>query len=99
MSGAKAQKDAVLYLNNYSYSGLEADYEAYKEALKVIDGDNKARLALQKSPPDYREARQGFLQGLNHPDDIDSLIGFFNLPAHFVYARCNCHLAGRRPDY
>lgn len=84
---AKAQKDAVFHLSSYSYSGSEADYEAYLEALKVISGDKNARLALLKSPPDYQEARQGFLQGLNDPDDIDSMIGFFLTFQRISYMR------------
>lgn len=74
---AKAQKDAVFYLGSYSYSHSETDYNAYQEALEVINGDKNARLALLESPPNYAKARQGFLQGQNHPDDIDSMIGFF----------------------
>ncbi|MGZ5075399.1 MAG: diguanylate cyclase domain-containing protein [Methylobacter sp.] len=84
---AKAQKDAVLYLNNYSYTHSETDYNVYREALKVISGDNKARLALLQSPPDYAEARKGFLQGRNHPDDIDSMISFFLTFQHISYMR------------
>ncbi|MGZ4971100.1 MAG: diguanylate cyclase domain-containing protein [Methylobacter sp.] len=84
---AKAQKDAALYLNNYSYNHSETDYKAYQEALKVISGDNNARLALLQSPPNYEEARKGFLQGQNHPDDIDSMISFFLTFQHISYMR------------
>jgi len=74
---AKAQKDAVYYLNSYSFSGSESDYRAYLDALKVIGGDKQARLALLASPPNREEARNGFLQGQNHPDDIQALVDFF----------------------
>ncbi|MGY6275686.1 diguanylate cyclase domain-containing protein [Methylomonas sp. MgM2] len=74
---AKAQKDAVFHLSSYSYSRDEADYYAYRDALKVIGGDKRARLALLQIPPDYEEARIGFVQGQNHPDDIQSMIDFF----------------------
>ena len=63
---AKAQKDAVLYLNSYTYNRSEADYQNYLEALKVISGDKQARLALLESPPNYENARKGFLQGQKH---------------------------------
>lgn len=84
---AKAQKDAVLYLNSYSYNCLETDYKAYQEALKVIDGDKQARLALLESPPNHLKARKGFLEGQNHPDDVDSLIEFFLIFQHISYMR------------
>lgn len=74
---AKAQKDAVFYLTQYSYSHAEADYLAYLEALEIISGDSTARTALFQFPPDKQAAREGFLQGQNHPDDIDALIHFF----------------------
>ncbi|WP_341328718.1 diguanylate cyclase [Methylotuvimicrobium sp. KM2] len=74
---AKAQKDAVFYLTQYSYNHAEADYLAYLEALEIISGDSKARTALFQSPPDKKSARDGFLQGQNHPDDIDAMIHFF----------------------
>ncbi len=84
---AKAQKDAVFYLGSYSYSHSETDYNAYQEALKVTSGDKNARLALLASPPNYEEARKGFLQGQNHPDDIDSMIGFFLTFQRISYMR------------
>lgn len=84
---AKAQKDAVFYLGSYSYSHSESDYRAYLEALQVISGDTNARLALLQSPPNREEARKGFLQGQNHPDDIDSMIAFFLTFQHISYMR------------
>jgi len=84
---AKAQKDAVHYLGSYSYSHSESDYNAYLEALQVISGDRNARLALLQSPPNYEEARKGFLQGQNHPDDIESMIGFFLTFQRISYMR------------
>ena len=84
---AKAQKDAVLYLNSYTYNRSEADYQNYLEALKVISGDKQARLALLESPPNYENARKGFLQGQNHPDDIQSMIDFFLLFREISYMR------------
>lgn len=84
---AKAQKDAVFYMNSYSYSHSETDYRAYQEALKVISGDKHARLALLESPPNCAEARKGFLQGQNHPDDIDSMIRFFLTFQRISYMR------------
>lgn len=84
---AKAQKDAVFYLNSYSYNHSENDYSAYQQALKVINGDKVARLALLESPPNYDTARKGFLQGQNHPNDIDSMISFFLTFQRISYMR------------
>ena len=74
---SKGQKDAQIYLLDYAESFRERDYERFKNALAVPLGDRAAREALQKSPPDLAAARQGFLDGGNHPDDIDGLIRLF----------------------
>jgi diguanylate cyclase (GGDEF)-like protein/PAS domain S-box-containing protein len=74
---AKAQKDAVLYLERYSYSHADADYVAFQRSIGVITGDSNARVALLEAPPDVSKARQGFLQGKNDVQDVDSLIWFF----------------------
>ncbi|MGZ8238027.1 MAG: diguanylate cyclase domain-containing protein [Methylobacter sp.] len=84
---AKAQKDAVFYLDSYSYNRSESDYNAYLQALQVINGDKNARLALLESPPNYEEVRKGFLQGQNHPDDIESMIEFFLTFQRISYMR------------
>ena len=74
---AKAQKDAVLYLERYSYSGDAADYAAFENSIQVIKGDRQARLALLETPPDTAEAERGFLQGQNDAQDVGSMIWFF----------------------
>lgn len=74
---AKAQKNATLSLERYSYTHSESDYLAYEKALEVIYGDQKARNALLQMPPNIEMAQKGFLEGQNDPNDIDSLIGFF----------------------
>lgn len=71
---SKAEKDAVLSLRVYAYSHNEEDYQAYHHFLQVSKGDKKARMALLKPKPDIEAARQGFLEGRNHPDDIDGMI-------------------------
>jgi len=42
--------------------------------MKVNIGDHKTRLELSKPYPDMAIARQGFIEGRNHPDDIDGMI-------------------------
>jgi diguanylate cyclase (GGDEF)-like protein/PAS domain S-box-containing protein len=74
---SKAQKEAVFHLNRYAYSREEADFQTYLHAIAVPLGDRKARLELEKVLPDVDVARQGFLEGRNHPDDIDGMIRLF----------------------
>ncbi|WP_214070031.1 response regulator [Mucilaginibacter sp. dw_454] len=71
---SKAQKDAVASLRLYAYSRNEKDYIAFQQFLKVPLGDGKARKALEKKDPDLEMARQGFIEGRIHPDDIDGMI-------------------------
>jgi len=71
---SKAQKDAVYSLVIYAHSHNEKDYQTFREFLKVPLGDNKTRLELQKPKPDLQIARQGFIEGRNHPDDVDGMI-------------------------
>ncbi len=71
---SKAQKDAVYNLVIYSQSHSEKDYQAFRNLLKVPRGDNKTRLELQKPHPDLAVARQGFIEGLNNPADVNGMI-------------------------
>ncbi len=71
---SKAEKDAVFSLQKYGTSRDEKDYLAYLGFLKVNLGDRKTRLELLKADPDLAIARQGFLEGGVHPDDIDGVI-------------------------
>lgn len=72
---SKAQKNAILNLREYGYTYDEKNYHAFKEFLKVPFGDKIARIEMGKADPDLEVARKGFLQGRNHPDDIDNMIG------------------------
>ncbi len=72
---SKSQKNAILNLREYGYTYDEKNYEAFKEFLKVPFGDKIARIEMSKSNPDLVKVREGFLQGRNHPDDIDNMIG------------------------
>ncbi len=71
---SKAQKDAVYTLFIYAHSHNEKDYNAFREFLKVPLGDNKTRLELMKPNPDMQIAREGFIEGRNHPEDVDGMI-------------------------
>ncbi len=74
---SKAQKEAVYYLNRFADTRSEADYRRYLEAIAVPLGDRKAREELEKPRPDLAVARQGFIEGRNHPDDISGMIWLF----------------------
>ena len=74
---SKGQKDAQIYLLDYAEGHQEADYRSFVAALAMPLGDRAAREALQQAVPDIARARQGFLDGGNHPDDIGGLIRMF----------------------
>jgi hypothetical protein len=74
---SKAQKDAVLHLYKYGVSGDHEDYLLFRAFMQVPLGDGKARQELQSTSPDMERARQGFLEGRNHPDDIAGMIWLF----------------------
>lgn len=74
---AKGHRDAVYYLLRYAQSHDPADLARHDEALRVNLGDRQARLALDRPDPDLDAAREGFLAGRNHPDDIANLIWLF----------------------
>jgi signal transduction histidine kinase/CheY-like chemotaxis protein len=71
---SKAEKDATAALNEYAHSHNETDYEAFKQYLKVPLGDRNSRLALLTAQPNLEKAKQGLLDGRNHPDDINGMI-------------------------
>jgi PAS domain S-box-containing protein len=74
---SKGQKDAQIYLLDYAEKHREEDYARFMAALAVPLGDRVAREALQLPEPDLEKARQGFLDGGNHPDDIEGSIRMF----------------------
>jgi len=74
---SKAQKDAVYHLLRYARSGDESQFQLYREAITVPLGDRKAREALDRPEPDYEAARRGFIEGRNHPDDVDAMARLF----------------------
>ena len=75
---SKGQKDASAHLINYIYLGNEDDYNAFEKDISVPVGDHIARIALSSGNKNYQQAKKGFLQGKNHPDDIDDLVWLFS---------------------
>jgi diguanylate cyclase (GGDEF)-like protein/PAS domain S-box-containing protein len=80
---SRAQKDATYYLTRYALNGAEDDYHAFERAMAVPLGDRRAREALLKDEPDFAAARAGFLEGRNHPQDIDAMMTLFRRFAPF----------------
>ncbi len=74
---SKAQKESFNALLRYSTTFSEEDYGEFRSLLEVPLGDREARLELEKPNPDLAVAREGFLKGGNHPDDIDGMIYLF----------------------
>ncbi len=70
----KAQKQATNALYKYLYTGNPDYYDLFHESLTVIDGDQIGREAALSDNRDFELARQGFLQGKNHPEDVDDMI-------------------------
>ena len=81
---SKGQKDASAHLINYIYLENADDYAAFDQDISVPKGDHDARIALL-SNDNYKLEKKGFLQGKNHPDDVDNLVWLFrnfkNLPS------------------
>ncbi|WP_206483319.1 sensor domain-containing diguanylate cyclase [Thalassotalea sp. G2M2-11] len=84
---AKAQKDAVFYLQKYVAMGNEQDYQAYLDKLNVPLGDRQARMLLMAAEPDRQQITLAFLQGENHIDDIPGMIQFYQRFNQFPYVR------------
>jgi signal transduction histidine kinase len=74
---SKAQKDAVFHLYRYGVSRTDKDYELFQQFMRVPIGDAKTRRELLTGDGNPATAREGFLEGRNHPDDIDGMISLF----------------------
>jgi diguanylate cyclase (GGDEF)-like protein/PAS domain S-box-containing protein len=74
---SKGQKDAIHLLSLYSQTGEERFFDRFKWALAIPLSDRSARYALEQRPPDLNAARDGFIGGGNHPDDVPGMIWLF----------------------
>lgn len=74
---SKAQKNAFYNLQKYARTYDNDDYLAFQNSMKVPLGDHKTLVELLKKKPDKEKARQGFLEGRNHENDIDGMILLF----------------------
>ncbi len=74
---SKSQKDALYNLRKYYRNHKAEDEQAFYNFMKVPMGDHKTLLELLKKNPDLAVARQGLIEGGNHPDDINGMIKLF----------------------
>ncbi len=96
---SKAQKDAIYQLTKYYRTHDEKDYQAFLIFMAVPRGDHKARLELMKQNPDWEVARQGFLEGRNHPKDIDKMITLFRRFHNISYINKAIRIWGEADPY
>ena len=73
---SKGQKDASLYLVTYVESENIGYWHAFNKSIAVPKGDNIARTALLSHQAD-EIAKQGFITGKNHKDDLPDMIWLF----------------------
>jgi diguanylate cyclase (GGDEF)-like protein/PAS domain S-box-containing protein len=74
---SKGQKDAIHFISLYSQTGDEQFFGKFKAAVAVPLADRAARYALEQPTPDLTAAREGFLGGGSHPDDVSGMIWLF----------------------
>jgi signal transduction histidine kinase len=76
---AKAQKSAVVALERYADTRRAADYRDFEAAVRLIDGDQAARDALEAARPDFDAAGRGLRAGGNDAADVPGLVAGFVL--------------------
>jgi diguanylate cyclase (GGDEF)-like protein/PAS domain S-box-containing protein len=84
---SKAQKDAVFHLHRYGVSRADTDYQLFEQFMRVPAGDAKTRRELLTGNRNMDVAREGFLEGRNHPDDIPGMISLFTNFSDISYIR------------
>ena len=73
---SKGQKDAAAQLISFLYKQNNNDYLLFNQRISVPIGDHIARVTMASNGDD-NIAVKGFLQGNNHPSDIDGMIWLF----------------------
>ncbi|MBI3368789.1 MAG: PAS domain S-box protein, partial [Burkholderiales bacterium] len=74
---SRSQKSASHHLMRYADTRAAADWERYSRAIAVPLGDRRAREALNQPEPDLALVREGFVAGMNHPDDVPGMIRLY----------------------
>jgi|GEM_PF-2447526 len=76
---AKAERDAVFYLARYARLHADEDYQAYRRAMLVVEGDRAARVALTRPHPDVEAFRRGMVAGGLRNEDVPGLLDLYAL--------------------
>lgn len=71
---SRAQVDAVHYLDQFAETGRISELAHARQSLAIPIGDLHARMAITSPELNWQRARNGFLQGGNHPEDINRMI-------------------------
>ena len=74
---SKAQKQSTIALFQYLESADENYFNHFTKSLEVIYGNRMAREELSSASPDHQRAREGFLKGNNHPEEVNAMIWVF----------------------
>ena len=86
---SKSQKDALYSLRKYYRTGKNENYQAFHNFMKVPLGHQKTLVQLLKKNPDLVIAKQGLMEGGNHPEDVDGMIKLFTRFKD-IYTKCIC---------
>ncbi len=84
---SRGQVEAVRNLNVYAETGDPEELRKARYWYRIPIGDLEARKAMELAEMDYALARDGFLQGRNHPDDIPRMVLLFRLFNDYPYFR------------
>lgn len=71
---AKAQKEATYQLVQYIFTENETRYQSFLDILKIPQGDSLARIEMERPNTSHTIVVNGFTEGGNHPEDIQTMI-------------------------
>lgn len=74
---SKGQKDAAFYLSVYGRTGDPATFDKYQAAIAYPLALQRARLALDRTPPDVAAARDALMFSGVYPGDVGGVIWVF----------------------
>lgn len=78
-SWSRGQVETVFHAHSYARSGDARHLVQIQQSIDIPIGDRVARQAMEREQPNYNLAREGFLRGKNHPDDITRMIWLFRI--------------------
>ncbi|MGP4843948.1 putative bifunctional diguanylate cyclase/phosphodiesterase [Marinobacter sp. 1Y8] len=80
---SRAQVRTAVHFEQYARTGDSEQLQAAQKALGILQADRDARIAAQAPTLNLDLARQYFLAGQNHPDNVDRMIWLFRYFADF----------------